>query len=290
MDQPNKRRVDNGHSGPSVGQDDGDRTASQGENEPAGDSGAQSNEPQRNKPPAPPKVLTQFSEFLIARSNPRGAVGSLLIYFIALLIMAQLESKLRSTLGDLGRGAFPDYMRKYDGPTLLATLESYGDAGRSRYTWILIIESVLFVPATWAWLTVLSSSAAWRFEESDPWSRLINLLPLVAALTEEVENAALLSVLFGFEGVAPYCGSLTTWKWSISRFCGSLGVVTVVVNYGQEFMKGIYAWINALRGKGPRVNMGRPGGGMPPGLLRGGQPAPAGKKSGGSKTNNKKKK
>ncbi|KAI8814194.1 hypothetical protein BJ742DRAFT_766608 [Cladochytrium replicatum] len=188
------------------------------------------------KPPAPPKLLTQFSEFLIARSSPRGVVGSLLIYFVALLLMAQLESKLHSTLGDRGRGPFPDYMRKYDGPTLLATFELYGGAtpGSSSSR---ACSFCMAVRGVGSMVQAHQSSSA-----------------RVVALAGEVKNVALLSVLSGFEDVTKYCGSLTTWKESISRFCGSLGVMTVVVNFGQDFMKGVYARINVLRGKEPRVN------------------------------------
>ncbi|KAJ1544786.1 hypothetical protein HK096_007136, partial [Nowakowskiella sp. JEL0078] len=230
---------------------------------------------QRQRAPPPPKFLRAFSQLLIRQAKPRLFVGSVVFFLFAVSLLIHLETLLSSNVSQDFSSALPDYRKTFNADELHLVFSGFGPQGRFWYFVILGAEFA-FIPAYSIMLSAFVSSAAWKFDEDDDWSRMINLLPFYVALLDILENIALGICISQFNTVpsiswrrvAGFAGTMTSWKWSSARFCGYLSIVTMLWNYGPVIYTESKEILFNISGKGPKIIPSlKPGQKLPEGMM-----------------------
>ncbi|KAJ3114626.1 hypothetical protein HK098_007296 [Nowakowskiella sp. JEL0407] len=265
---------------------------------------------QRSKPPSPPKFILKLSNYIIKESKPRTFVFSIVLYFLSTFILIYLESKFQSSHPFtneqdpelLERLTLPDQKLKYKSTDLENIFQTYSPSGMFYYSLILVFE-VFFIVSYVLMLACFASTAAFKFDENDEWSKLINLLPGIVGFMDLFENVVLGLCLYLFwnggvvkeewwEMLGDFAGKVTFYKWTMARLCGYLSLTTVVWNYGITVVKEFVEFGRLLiKGSDAQVLPSiKPGQKLPPGMIptRLASAGPGGKgASGKSKKKNK---
>jgi hypothetical protein len=162
-------------------------------------------------------MFTQVSDWLYRASNGWVTLGALVLFaaFSALVLPRQ---SARADVETGGAGS-PDTSFLYSSEDLYHIAEAYGEQGRAayvraRYTFDLIWPLV--------YVLFLTSGISWTygraFEEGSRWRRA-NLLPLLAALADYLENLATSVVMLRYPARTDVLDVLapvfTATKWAL---------------------------------------------------------------------------
>jgi len=174
------------------------------------------------------KLFIRLSNWLLEICTGRIVILFLVIFlvFTALVLPSQAAVALEVS----GQAGTPDLSFYYSGADLYAMAEAYGEEGRSeyiraRFTFDLIWPLVytFFMAATISWLSknIFDVSSRWHFA---------NLVPLVGADLDYLENIFTSIVMARFPDLTPYLASLaglvTALKWI---FVGGATILIVVL-------------------------------------------------------------
>jgi hypothetical protein len=173
----------------------------------------------------------QISDWLRGVSTGWVALGALLLclLFIALVLPQQATRAAQAT----GSSESPDTSFFYSAADLYRLAEAYGASGRqayirARFTFDLVWPLVY----TFALVTGLSWLFARAFPPASLWQRA-NLLPLLGALFDYLENLAAALVMARYPEPTPLAATLapffTAAKWSLLAASFLLLFVGIVV-------------------------------------------------------------
>lgn len=191
-----------------------------------------------------PMVVT-LSDLLRRASTGRMALLALLIFasFTAIILPRQAARSEQET----GSSASPDTSFLYSRVELYQMAESYGDEGRQSYVrarftfdlvWPLVYTLFLVTSISW-----LSGRA---FTPDSPWQRA-NLVPVLAALFDYLENLATSLVMLRFPDQTPVVDLLapvfTLLKWSLLTASFALLLLGIVI--------AMVRWISRRRQSAP---------------------------------------
>jgi hypothetical protein len=162
-------------------------------------------------------MLKRLSDWLVRVSTGWVALAALAIFllFSALVLPRQASSAAEET----GDAASPDMSFYYSAGDLYGMAESYGASGRAAYVRARFTFDLVW-PLVYALflVTAISWTSRQAFPPGSPW-RLANLLPLLAALFDYLENIATSVVMLRYPEPAALIGALaplfTMAKWSL---------------------------------------------------------------------------
>jgi hypothetical protein len=187
--------------------------------------------------------MNKFSEWLYRVSNGRIVLLFLMVFiaFIAAVLPRQSAEAEQYT----GPAGSVDTSFSYTPQALLDTAEAYGQTGRAAYVrarwtfdvaWPLVYTVFLLTASSYLLKKVFSLSGGWR---------LLNLLPLAAALFDLVENAAASGVMLAY----PDRPLIIAWVAAIAT---PLKWVLVGASFGLLLI-GLVGWVyQVLRHSSPR--------------------------------------
>jgi hypothetical protein len=162
-------------------------------------------------------MAKRFSSWLYRVSTGWVALAALLIFLVfSALVLPRQASRAEQETGD---APSPDMSFYYSAGDLYDMAEAYGESGRAAYVrarftfdlvWPLVYALFLTTAVSWIYDRALPAGSAWR---------LVNLLPLVAALFDYLENIATSLVMLRFPEPTAVVDVLapvfTMVKWSL---------------------------------------------------------------------------
>ncbi len=185
-------------------------------------------------------MIKQISEWMRGVSKGWVALVALIVFLLfTALVLPQQASKSEQ---ETGSAVSPDTSFFYAPADLYAIAESYGEEGREAY-----IRARFTFDLVWplVYALFLATAISWvfgkAFASGSPWQRS-NLLPLVAALFDYLENLSTSLVMLRYPAQTPVVDLLaplfTALKW------GSLGLSFVLLTVG--IVIAAWRWIKRM--------------------------------------------
>ena len=159
-------------------------------------------------------MVKQLSDRLRRFSTGGVALASLLIFllFASLVLPAQATRAEQET----GSTESPDTSFFYTSADLYRLAEAYGEQGRQAYVWARFTFDLVWPLVYTLFLVTAIGWASRAFAAGSPW-RLANLVPLLGALFDYLENLAASAVMLRYPaqtaGVDLLAPAFTALKW-----------------------------------------------------------------------------
>jgi hypothetical protein len=160
-------------------------------------------------------MLKQSSSWLRRVSTGPIVLAALIIFLLFTALVLPRQSRSAEALG--GGAGSPDTTFFYSARDLYRMAEAYGPIGRAAYVRARFTFDVIWPLVYTAFLaTAISWSFARAFPPESRWQRA-NLVPLLAALCDVLENASASLVMARFPAHTPIAAALaplfTLLKW-----------------------------------------------------------------------------
>lgn len=181
--------------------------------------------------------MVRFSQWMESLSSGRVSLVALVLFllFLGLVLPAQ-ASRAPEAVSEVGA---PDLSFYYTADDLYRMAEAYGEAGRRAYitarltfdvVWPLVYTFFLATAISWVYRRASAPESGWR---------RANLLPVLAAVLDLLENASTSWVMARYPSPAPLAaataGVFTAAKWLFVglSFAALFGGLAAAVRRGE---------------------------------------------------------
>jgi hypothetical protein len=141
----------------------------------------------------------------------------LMVVLISQIIIDPFTARLEALSGGSG---LIDMLLTYSPETAFGLIESYGEAGRTAYSYFTATGDVIFPVAYGLFLSLLLSWLLLRGTSPDSRLRLLNLVPMAAWAFDWLENVMILTMLGQYPNqsllLAGASSLATSAKWAMS--------------------------------------------------------------------------